>query len=204
MPDTPPPAQNEAATAADASTPNSQPTNGGHVNRLPDRIREKINQMLLDHVPYKQIIHALGDDAKHLKEIHLTNWKKYGFTKWLAHYDRKEALQTTRDEATDLNQDKPAAEIQGASRALASGQLYELLQSIHPRDFDASLTDKPELYLRLVTAIARLSEAESLCAHRRVQQALAELKLDQPGAFDRDKMYTGEQLKEILRHIKIL
>jgi len=58
----------------------------------------------------------------------------------------------------------------------------------------------PTAPLRLVTSLVRFSESESLCAHRRVQQALAELKLNKPdaGAFNLSQMYTGEQLKEIL------
>jgi len=73
-----------------------------------------------------------------------------------------------------------------------------------PRAFASALADKPEIYLRLVSSLIRLSESESLCAHRRVQQARAELKLDKPKAFTADQMYTGEQLKEILHRINIL
>jgi len=177
----------------------------GAVARLPHQIQEKLNLALLDNATYLQAIQALGDDGKHLTEDHLRSWIKFGgFDAWLEHYELKCTLADTRSQASDLNRDKPASDVQDAGRAVASGQIYELLRLYNPTAFAAAAAEKPEIYLRLVTSLARLSEAESVCAHRRVQQALAELKLDKPQAFDSARMYTGEQLQEILRRIKIL
>ncbi len=182
----------------------------GKIARLPDEIRNQVNQMLLDAVPYSTIIERLGEYGQDLEERHLTNWKtNNGFARWCAQRDLCQELKTTQSEAVQLIKDKPAGDIQDAARAVASGQLYELLHLFNPANFAAALSTKPELYLRLVSTFARLSEAETLCASRRLQQMLAQIKIEEAkvtetGAGGANQMYTGEQLKKILRSIRVL
>ena len=180
------------------------PGGNGKISRLPEEVRKRINQMLVDCVPYKDILNRIGEHAAGISVDNVTKYKANGFQRWLRARDTKQEMDLTREEAADLTEHKPAAAIQDATRALASGQVYELLKSFDPRTFAGEVATKPDLYLRLLTSVARISEAESLCNHRRVQQALAELKLDRPEAYDPKTMYTGEQLKNILRQIKIL
>ena len=181
----------------------------GKVARLPEKIRDQLSQMMADGVPYLEIIERLGEHATGITEDNIGNWKKYGgLQRWLDHRDTKAALSITRSEAADLATEKPAAPLQEAGRSLASAQIYDLLRLFDPTALRSALANKPELYLQLVSSISRLSEAEAACAHRQVQQALAQLKLEQAKAIDSavdpKKMYTGAQLIEILRHIKIL
>jgi hypothetical protein len=165
--------------------------------------------MMADGVPYREILQRLGQHAEGITVDHISTWKTHGgHARWLEHRDTKTALHITRAEAADLATEKPAAPLQEASRSLASAQLYDLLSLFDTAALRSALADKPELYLRLVSCISRLSEAEAACAHRQIQQALAHLKLEQAkaidSAIDPKKMYSGTQMLEILRHIKIL
>src|SRR5258706_8651434 len=55
----------------------------GKVARLPSALREQINQMLDDGVPYKAIIERLGDAGKHLNEDNISNWRLGGYQDYL-------------------------------------------------------------------------------------------------------------------------
>ncbi len=181
----------------------------GHIARLPEKVRDHVNQMIADGLPHLEIISRLGEHAEGITPTHITTWKTHGgYDRWLQHRDTKAALSITRGEATDLASEKPAAPLQEASRSLASAQIYDLLRMFDTTALRSALASKPELYLQLIAAISRLSEAEAACAHRQVQQALAQLKLEQAkaidAAIDPRKMYSGQQMLEILRHIKIL
>ena len=50
----------------------------GHVARLPKEIRQRINQMLDDGLPYAQIIKNLGPKRKKLDTSHIGSWKTGG------------------------------------------------------------------------------------------------------------------------------
>src|ERR1043166_8462642 len=55
----------------------------GKVARLPKSVRDQINQMLLDGVPYAEIIRKLGDPGKDLNIDNIGEWKKRGYRDWL-------------------------------------------------------------------------------------------------------------------------
>jgi hypothetical protein len=51
----------------------------GKVARLPSTLRQQINQMLDDGVPYKKIIESLGEAGKHLNDDNISNWRLGGY-----------------------------------------------------------------------------------------------------------------------------
>jgi hypothetical protein len=161
--------------------------------------------MLLDGVPFSRIIETLGESAKDLTERHITNWKIYGgHDAWLDDLKSTDALRSIRDTAQDLINQKAGATVQEASRAIAAAQLLEFLRSFDPQSFAAALKSKPELYLRIVDAVCRLSEGEAVCGHRRAQESLVEAKLHsgQPGSTP--ALVAGETLKDIAKQVKLI
>src|SRR5438034_64248 len=101
----------------------------GMVARLPRAVRDQVNHMLLDGVPYSDIPERLGEAGNDLTEEHIRRWKAHGHQRWLLELDRKEALQAAREHAHDLLSQKAGVPVQDASRTIAAAQLYELLQS---------------------------------------------------------------------------
>ncbi len=177
----------------------------GKIARLPDNLREQVNQMIFDGQPYRTIIESLGEHGKDIDEKNITTWRKNGgFEAWRQNRETKESLEKARSEALQLNQHKPATDIQDAGRAIASGQLFELIRQFDPSNFVQALADKPETYLRLVSVFSRVSEAEALCSHRRLQLIITQIKIEEAKAVDSKKMYSGQDLKQILERIRIL
>src|SRR5262245_52136524 len=163
------PSVSPPGTPAQAPDPEPDPasedkrTRTGKVARLPKEMRDQLNQMILDGVPFGKIISNLGESASHLNEDNITNWKKGGYQDWLLDLERKQALSATREAALDLVKEKAGATVQDAGRTIAAAQLYELLLSFDPTSFHSALADKPELYLKLIGALSRLSEGEAAC-----------------------------------------
>src|SRR4051812_35360327 len=74
----------------------------GKVARKPKEIRDRINQLLLDGVPYLDIIARLGDDASDLNEDNLSNWRAGGYQEWLREQDRRDEQNARKERAEDL------------------------------------------------------------------------------------------------------
>jgi hypothetical protein len=179
-------------------------TRTGKIARLPKTVRDQINQMMLDGVPFAKIIENIGEPGKFLNDDNLTSWKKGGYRDWLLEMWRAEDLGATRDAALSLVEQKAGSTVQEAGRAIASAQLYELLLSFDPRGFVAALTEKPELYLRLIQALSRLSEGEATCARK--QSSVAGLSDSQPLETDSEgkPIIPADKLMEIAQMIKLL
>ena len=57
----------------------SKSRRNGKVARLPAELRDQINQMLDDGIPYKIIIERLGEPGRHINEDNLSNWRLGGY-----------------------------------------------------------------------------------------------------------------------------
>jgi hypothetical protein len=197
---TPPGAQ----PAADQEKPSWTHARTGNVARLPKAVRDQINIMIEDGVPFAKIIEKIGDAGNGLRESHITSWKAGGNLDWLAENRRVEALSVTRDAALDLVNQKAGATVQDAGRTVAAAQLYELLLSFDPTSFAAALSEKPELYLRLINSLTRLSEGEAGCSRLRAQASMLEGHLNAADNGDGRVVIPREKLDQLIRLIKLL
>jgi hypothetical protein len=176
----------------------------GLVARLAKAIRDQINYMILDGVPYAEIRARIGQPMEGITDRHIANWKKYGHQDWLVELQRREALQSMHEDAMDILQQKSGATIQDAGRTIAGAQLYDLLTSFDREAFAGALVKKPELYLRIIGTLARLSEGEAACSHLRALESALMAK-EKTGQGDAEKkIISAEALKEILHQTKIL
>jgi hypothetical protein len=177
----------------------------GKIARLPHETRERVNLMLRDNVPLRKILASLGDQGKDINEDNLSNWKAGGYQDWLLEQRRAADLGRTREAALSLVKQEAGNTVQNAGRSIASAQLYELLLSFDPTSLVDLFKEKPELYFRLVTTLARLSEGEARCSRRLAQGSLIEDQLV-AGAKDGDKrpVITGDRLHELIRLIKLV
>jgi hypothetical protein len=160
--------------------------------------------MLLDGTPFATIIEATGDHGKGISEANIGNWKKGGFQDWLQEQQRNQTLALRRDSALALLDEKAGVTVQDAGRTVAAAQLYELLLSFDPSAFAESLVEKPELYLRLIAVLARLSEGEAACAHHRVKESILQAKIQTEATGEPANVISDEALKAVLRRIKLL
>ncbi|MGD1085972.1 MAG: hypothetical protein ABSA47_14640, partial [Verrucomicrobiota bacterium] len=91
-------------------------TRNGKIARLPQPIREQINQRLQNGQEGKQIVEwlnalsetgpllAAGFDGQPVSEMNLSNWKLGGYRDWLAQQDALEAVSRSGADAVELSQ----------------------------------------------------------------------------------------------------
>jgi len=175
--------------------PETGPTRKGKVARLPKSARDQVNHMIQDGATYAQVIEKLGDLGKDLTESNLSNWRTGGYPDWLRQQQRMEQIQSKHELAMDLLRENAATTIQEASRQIVAAQLCELMIDFDPTALMEALREKPEFYIRLISALARLSEGDLACAHHRAQEALLKAKLTREQAADSAEVVTGQGLR---------
>jgi len=80
----------------------SKSRRNGKVARLPAELRNQINQMLDDGIPYKTIIERLGDAARHINEDNISNWRLGGYQDYLKGQAINERACCQTEAAADL------------------------------------------------------------------------------------------------------
>ena len=157
------------------------------VFRLPKQVKDKINAMLDDGVPYADIISALGEDGTGLNEQNISTWKDGGYLDWLRQRERVESFQTKCESALDFIKADPGATLHGAARNLAAVQLSEVIDDFSVRDLLDVLHEKPELYPRILNVLARLSESDVASSRNRLLSELITVKIHQTRADAAEK-----------------
>ncbi|HET7871528.1 MAG TPA: hypothetical protein VFL42_03390 [Terriglobales bacterium] len=108
----------------------------GKIGNLPPALREQINSMLQDGVPYADIIATLGDNGKHLNKDNLSRWRKADHQDWLLEQIRLKATRALPEpspevkELTILLHDFDADTLRAASSHDASTTLARVVNSV--------------------------------------------------------------------------
>src|SRR5439155_1562623 len=121
-------------------------------------IRDSLNQMVLDGLPYRKIIEQLGEHGKGLNQQNFTNWKKGGHQDWLDQQARLEDMRDKREFALDIVRENAGGELQEASIQIAASQIYQILMDYDLRALKKSLKCDPENYARVINALSKLSD----------------------------------------------
>jgi len=129
----------------------------GNVARLPKAIRDKINVMIEDGVPYAVIIKRLGDDGKGLCNSNLTHWKNGGHQDWLLEQNWLAETRAKQESASDVSRDYDATQVNHAALQLGALHMYEALRKLGPGTLDEKLGGNAAAFARLIHALARAS-----------------------------------------------
>src|SRR5436190_18635484 len=77
----------------------------GKVARLPFALRQQINGMLDDGLPYKTIIVKLGETGRHLSEDNIGNWRRGGYQDYLKTQVLSDRARAQTEAAADVLRD---------------------------------------------------------------------------------------------------
>src|ERR1051326_6246300 len=158
----------QAKAVASASLPKYSHGRTGKVARLPKAIRDKINLMMLDGHTYLQIIAELGDDGKDLNEDNLSTWKSAGFLDFRREEKELADIRVRQEYAADVARETPGVSLCEATSKMMIAQVLDALRDAGPGSLQTALADKPEIYVRLLHAVARLSTGALICERHRV------------------------------------
>jgi hypothetical protein len=141
----------------------------GKVARKTNEVRNRINSMILDGVPYADIIAALGEEGKDLNDQNLTNWRMGGYQDWLRDHDCFEAQRARNEAAADLAF-KQGSKIHQATIQVAAANMLRLVLDLKPSALQHILEDDPDKYTRILNALVRLSDGQLRCEQHQVKQ----------------------------------
>src|SRR6266481_5055875 len=82
----------------------------GKIARLPKQVRDMINRMLDDGLPYPVIIDELGEAGEGLNAQNLTNWVQGGYQDYLKNQDAIDHAKAQMEFASDLLCEMPDAD----------------------------------------------------------------------------------------------
>lgn len=174
----------------------------GKVARLPDVVRESLNLMIHDGVPYAAIREKLGEYGKGLKDYHLSRWRKHGYQEWLRGQERKELSRAKEQFALEMLRENDAGKVHEASLQIAAGQLCQFLADFDPSNLMEKLQSDPQNFVRLLHVLTKLSESGIRCESHRLEVAERQAKLQKDQVMPGDRSITPQTLnmvEELLR-----
>ncbi len=140
-PQNPPDPQAPSSTAPDSGPPAhdsaTQETSlttwrhNGKVARLPKAVRDQINLMIQDGVPYPAIIHQLGPAGHDLNAMNLSRWKDGGYQDWLLEQAWLAHTRARQEPAADLSTDFDATSLNHAALQLGTLHIFEALRDLN-------------------------------------------------------------------------
>ena len=158
---TPNPVQYDLALQLQVCQSNSR--RNGKVARLPADLRDQINRMLDDGVPYKVIIQKLGPAGQHLTEHNLSNWRLGGFQDYRRSQLLSERARAQTEAAAILVRDQAHLDTATLRKACADVAMLQYLETVarHGQQLaDESLKKNPAKFITLINACCNLNDAE--------------------------------------------
>ncbi len=175
----------------------------GKVGRLTKALRDKLNIMLLDGVPYAEIIRALGPSAEHITEHNITTWVAAGHKEWLEEQFRLEETRVKQEVAMDLACPEGGSKIHEATLQLAATRLSEMVRSLDATDFKELLRDDPAKLTPFLNALATISNAELRCERHRIELDERRAKLDKTQPREKHAGLSTEARQEMEQQLKL-
>jgi hypothetical protein len=149
-------------------------TRVGNVARLPKAVRDRLNRMLLDGVPYKQIIVALGQEAGDVTPDNITKWKSHGgYAQWLNEQKLLTQWQAKWEFAKDFVAQGHGQNLHQTVNQVIATQIYDAMNTMGPEALKAALQGENKTAIQLIQAFAQLTKAHVDCERLRVENSAA-------------------------------
>ena len=140
----------------------SKSRRNGKVARLPLALREQINHMLDDGVPYKAIIERLGEAGKHLNEDNISNWRLGGYQDYLNTLQLNDRARTQTEAAADVLRETGhlgPAKLQQVCQEIALLQYLRTLMDHGDQLAQDSLKKNPAKMITLMNACCNMANS---------------------------------------------
>jgi hypothetical protein len=125
---------------------------------LAKEVRDEVNRKLEAGVRYAQVCAWLVEQGHAgITEGHMMRWYHGGFVDWKREQERMEQVRVKREFALDFLKQNEGGTFQEASLQLAAAQLYDMLCEFDARTLKQMVLEKPELYVRMINSLSRLS-----------------------------------------------
>jgi hypothetical protein len=198
------PGPTNSEPAADAEPSNSHKhRRHGKIAQLPKSVRDQLNRLLEDGVPYREILLQLGEHGLGLNEQNLSRWKDGGHQDWLLQQYWQAETRARQEVAADLTQDFDATQVNHAALQLATLHIFQALRDLRSGGLDEKLGGDSAAFARLINALSRASR-ETL-ELQKYRDACASARAAMQPLRDPSRQLTQSETRAIVRNVdKIL
>ena len=130
-------------------------TRCGKIARLATDMRDMVNRMLRNNVPYRRIVSALDEFGIKVSERNVSNWKTCGgYREWCKAQDYAAALHIHQDNIASLIRKDDATQVAEVGLQVAATRLAQFFLTPEADQLAAS---NPDEYHRRMAALTRLT-----------------------------------------------
>src|SRR5258706_13125521 len=133
----------------------------GKIARLPKQIRDEINAMIRDGLPYSAIIskrkQLVQPELLTISEQNLSNWKNGHHQRWICEQEWREEMREEFEGALALAAADDQTKLEQIVLKMAAMRLYQFFKHIEPAAFVAVAPQKPESFARLFSGLPRIT-----------------------------------------------
>jgi len=131
------------------------------IAKLPKPLRDLINNSLDDGLPARQIIDKLQASSNPplpypISEVNISDWRKTGYQRYLAHLDHLDAVQANHEAALEMVTANDTMTLPEAGLQIIASQYFEFLGEFSPAGLKEKLAEDPLKYTRFLNVFARL------------------------------------------------
>jgi hypothetical protein len=146
----------------------------GKVARLPTAIRDQINQMMDDGLPYKIIIEKLGPAGQHVNEDNLSNWRLGGYQDYLKAQVIKDRARIQTEAAAgfvrDTNHPDPA-KLKQVCANMALLHYFDTIMEHGEQCARDSLNKNPAKFITLINACCNMANSNIAIQEQKSRRA---------------------------------
>src|SRR5262245_18670245 len=148
------------------------------ISRLPKTVRDQLNLLILDGIPYAEIPARLGDIAKDINEDNLSTWKTGGHQEWLKEQQRVEDCRISQELTLDLAMERQGIDSFQAPNKIAAALICEALADLGSETFRKAIAANPLNALRMLNTLSRLTVGGLKCERHLADEAERKARLD--------------------------
>jgi hypothetical protein len=161
--------------------------------------------MLLDGVPYSQILKRLGESANGLSVNNISNWKTDGgFDDFLLELQRRDECRVRNELFQNLAADHPDTDAYHAAPKIAVALACEALIDLGSGTLQRALKENPLNAFRLLNALARILSGGLKCERLLDELAERKARLQSTTQPDDNKGLSDESFDKINTKLNLL
>jgi hypothetical protein len=159
----------------------------GKVARLPKAIRDRLNWMMLDSIPYRQIIQDLGPRGRHLTENCLSTWKTGGHQDFLKELRLLDEYRVRHELTLDLAREDRGIDVFQAANKIAASLICQAVAEVGADTLRQAVQANPLNLLRMLNSLSRVTTGGLKC------QSLLDSQADRAARRQQQKPARGKK-----------
>ena len=142
----------------------------GKVARLPEKLRETVNLLLLDGLTYDAIIAKLGEPGKHLTYHNLKRWRQGGYQDWLLARQHGDRARIREQVLQKLTAQAAPGNLSSLMTSAVATQYMQFFLDFDHQSLKDNLQADAASFVSLLNSMARMAHAGLDCAKARRHQ----------------------------------